>query len=93
MSAHPTHWTRWIRGAFAALLLVGWPLVGQTEPVPPGGDQGIFAQATGEAAIINGDVPSARLEAIARAKWAAIEQAVGVQVKSQSLVQNAMLGD
>ncbi|OIO56911.1 MAG: hypothetical protein AUJ55_07525 [Proteobacteria bacterium CG1_02_64_396] len=73
--------------------MVGWPLVGQTEPVPPGGDQGIFAQATGEAAIINGDVPSARLEAIARAKWAAIEQAVGVQVKSQSLVQNAMLVD
>jgi len=37
-------------------------------------------QAEGEAAIVNHDVPSAKLEAIARAKWSAIEQTVGVEV-------------
>jgi len=44
--------------------------------------------AEGEAVINNDDVPSARLEAIARAKWAAIEQAVGVDVKAGSFVSN-----
>ena len=47
----------------------------------------------GEAAIVNNDVPSARTEAIARAKWSAIEQAVGVEVKAQSVVQNMTLVD
>jgi hypothetical protein len=45
----------------------------------------------GEAAIINNDLPSARTEAIARAKWAAIEQTVGTEVKAQSFVQNFTL--
>jgi hypothetical protein len=45
----------------------------------------------GEAAIINNDLPSAKTEAIARAKWAAIEQTVGTQVKAQSFVQNFTL--
>lgn len=45
----------------------------------------------GEAVIVNNDIPSARQEAIARAKWAAIEQIVGVQVKAESLVQNMTL--
>ena len=36
----------------------------------------------GEAAIVNKDIPSARLESIARAKWSAIEQVVGVNVKA-----------
>jgi len=45
----------------------------------------------GEAAIVNNDIPSARQEAIARAKWAAIEQVVGVQVKAESFVQNMTL--
>lgn len=45
----------------------------------------------GEAAIINNDVPSAKTEAIARAKWAAIEQTVGTEVKAQSFVQNFTL--
>jgi hypothetical protein len=44
--------------------------------------------AEGEAVINNDDIPSARLEAIARAKWAAIEQAVGVDVKAGSFVSN-----
>lgn len=53
--------------------------------------QGKSVDAEGEAAIVNNDVPSARQEAVARAKWAAIEKAVGVQVKAQSFVQNFTL--
>jgi len=45
----------------------------------------------GEAAIVNEDIPSARQEAIARAKWGAIEQVVGVQVKAETFVQNMTL--
>jgi len=51
------------------------------------------ADAKGEAAIINGDAPSAKMEAIARAKWAAIEKTVGTQVQAQSFVQNFDLVD
>lgn len=47
----------------------------------------------GEAVIINNDVPSAKIEAVARAKWAAIEQTVGVEVKAQSVMQNMALVD
>lgn len=47
----------------------------------------------GEAAINNNDVPSAKTEAIARAKWTAIEQTVGVEIKAQSIVQNFALVD
>ena len=47
----------------------------------------------GEAAIVNGDIPSAKTEAVARAKWAAIEQTVGVELKSASMVQNFTLVD
>jgi len=47
----------------------------------------------GEAALVNNDIPSAKLEAIARAKWAAIEQVVGTEIKAQSLVQNFTLVD
>jgi len=44
--------------------------------------------AEGEAVIANNDLPSARLEAVARAKWHAIEKTVGVDVKAGSLVSN-----
>jgi hypothetical protein len=47
----------------------------------------------GEAAIVNGDMPSAKMEAVARAKWAAIEKVVGVTVKAGSMVQNFVLFD
>ncbi|MDI6890617.1 MAG: hypothetical protein QMC83_06720 [Thermodesulfovibrionales bacterium] len=47
----------------------------------------------GEAVIVNNDIPSAKTEAIARAKWSAIEQTVGVEVKAQSIVQNMALVD
>lgn len=49
--------------------------------------------ADGEALIIKGDKPAARIEAIARAKWSAIEQSVGVEIKAQSVVQNMALVD
>ena len=47
--------------------------------------------AAGEAVIVNNDKPSARLEAVARAKWTAIEQVVGAEVKAGSFVQNFTL--
>ncbi len=47
--------------------------------------------AGGEALILNGDTPSAKLEAVARAKWTAIEQVVGTEVKAGSFVQNFTL--
>ena len=47
--------------------------------------------ATGEAVIVHNDMPSARMEALARAKWAAIEQVVGTEVKAGSFVQNFTL--
>lgn len=47
----------------------------------------------GEAVIVNNDIPSAKAEAIARAKWSAIEHTVGVEVKAQTIVQNMALVD
>src|SRR3989337_2195645 len=47
--------------------------------------------AQGEAMIVNGDIPAAKMEAVARAKWAAIEQVVGTAIKAQSFVQNFVL--
>jgi len=49
--------------------------------------------AEGEAAIVNNDIPSARMESVARARWTAIEQVVGVDVKAGSFVQNFTLVD
>jgi hypothetical protein len=49
--------------------------------------------AEGEAAIVGNDVPSARMEAVARARWAAIAQIGGVNVKAGSFVQNFILVD
>lgn len=47
--------------------------------------------AAGEALVIRNDTPSARMEAVARAKWTAIEQVVGAEIKAQSFVQNFTL--
>ena len=47
----------------------------------------------GEAVILDNDIPSAKMEAVARAKWNAIEQTAGVLVKAQSVVQNMALVD
>ncbi|MDD4338204.1 MAG: hypothetical protein PHV00_00825 [Syntrophales bacterium] len=59
----------------------------------PGFGQEKCVDAEGEAIVIGNDLPSARLEAIARAKWAAIERTVGTEVKAQSFVQNFTLVD
>jgi hypothetical protein len=71
------------------LLVLGLLIVNSTE---------VFCQekcvnTQGEAQIMNGDIPSAKMEAVARAKWAAIEQVVGTSIKAQSLVQNFVLVD
>lgn len=55
-----------------------------------------FAQAkcvsaAGEAMVINNDRPSAKMEAVARAKWTAIEDVAGTEVKAGSIVQNFTL--
>jgi len=47
----------------------------------------------GEAVIVKNDIPSAKADAIGRAKWAAVEQVAGVSVKAQSVVQNLTLVD
>ncbi|PLX66475.1 MAG: hypothetical protein C0602_12525 [Denitrovibrio sp.] len=53
----------------------------------------ITVTAIGEADIINGDKSSAKMQAVARAKWSAMEEASGVRVKSDTIVQNAVLVD
>jgi hypothetical protein len=45
-------------------------------------------KAEAESAIVNDDSPSAKLEAIARAKWSAIEEVVDTEIKLRSFVQN-----
>jgi hypothetical protein len=65
------------------LLLVTAPAFGQPNCV----------DSEGDAVVINNDIPSAKNEAIARAKWNAIEQVTGVEVRSQSVVQNMALVD
>lgn len=47
----------------------------------------------GEASIMGNDVASAKAEAFSRAKWQAIEQVVGVQIRAESVVQNFSLLD
>ncbi len=59
----------------------------------PGFSQERCVDAEGEAVVVGNDLPSARMEATARAKWAAIEQTVGTEVKAQSFVQNFTLVD
>jgi hypothetical protein len=65
-------------------VILGWP-------VNDARSQEKCVNTEAEAAIINNDIPSARLEAIARAKWSAIEQVVGTEIKAQSFVQNFTL--
>lgn len=50
-------------------------------------------EAFGEAEITGNDISAAKIQALARAKWSAMEKAAGVQVKVESLVQNAVLVD
>jgi hypothetical protein len=50
-------------------------------------------EARGEGAVIGVDVPSARTEAVNRAKLSAVEQVAGVEVKSRTIVQDSALLD
>jgi hypothetical protein len=54
---------------------------------------GTVVETTGEAAITGDDVPSARLEAMARARWDAVERVAGVETKSSSFVNDYVLLD
>ncbi|MGB9823158.1 hypothetical protein [Thermodesulfovibrio sp.] len=47
----------------------------------------------GDAAITGNDIPSAKAEAISRAKWNAVEQVAGIKIKAQTVVQNFILVD
>jgi hypothetical protein len=47
--------------------------------------------AEAESTIVNDDIPSAKLEAIARAKWSAIEEVVDTEIKLRSFLQNFTL--
>lgn len=49
--------------------------------------------ARGEAAIVNGDLPAAREEALVDAQRNALEQVLGVHIRSQSAVQDFALAD
>jgi hypothetical protein len=59
--------------------------------VPDAFAQAKCVSAAGEAIIVNNDKPSAKMEAVARAKWAAIEDVAGTEVKAGSIVQNFTL--
>ncbi|HOG11372.1 MAG TPA: flagellar assembly protein T N-terminal domain-containing protein [Smithellaceae bacterium] len=59
--------------------------------VPDAPAQSKCVHADGEALILNNDRPSAKMEAVARAKWTAIEDVAGTEVKAGSLVQNFTL--
>ena len=71
--------------AFGLILLLLLPL--------PGLCAEKCVQTAGEAVIVGNDIPSAKTEAVARAKWAAIEEAVGMEVKAGSIVQDFTLVD
>ncbi len=53
----------------------------------------IPSTGVGEASVLRGDRASARAEALARAKWDAIEKALGVTTSVKTIVQNFRLLD
>ena len=53
----------------------------------------ITVEAVGEAEIVRNDIPSAKNMAVSRAKWAALEQASGVKIKLDTIINNASLAD
>ncbi len=66
-------------------LLISLPATSHSKPV--------CLDSEGEALLVNGDIPAARVEAVARAKWSAIEQTAGVSVKAETVLQNFALVD
>lgn len=53
----------------------------------------VCVEVSGESSIVGGDLPSARVEAVNRAKFAAVEQVAGVDVTSTTLVEDSALLD
>jgi hypothetical protein len=53
----------------------------------------VCVDAKGESVVLHGDIPSAKVEAINRAKFAAVEQVAGVDVKSKTVVEDSALLD
>lgn len=53
----------------------------------------VCVNVTGEGYISNGDAASAKVEAVNRAKWNAVEQVAGVDVKSKTVVEDSALLD
>lgn len=51
----------------------------------------VCVDVNGESAVIAGDAPSAKVEAVNRAKFAAVEQVAGVDVKSRTVVEDSAL--
>lgn len=59
----------------------------------PASAKPVCVESMGEGAIVRGDLPSARIEAMNRAKWAAVEQVAGVEVNSRTIVEDSALLD
>lgn len=74
-----------IATALCLSVLLALPCTGSAKP--------ICVDTDGEGVIMRDDVPSARIEAINRAKWAAVEQVAGVEVKSRTIVADSALLD
>lgn len=53
----------------------------------------VCVEVSGESAIVGGDIPSAKVEAVNRAKFAAVEQVAGVDIKSKTVVEDSALLD
>lgn len=51
----------------------------------------VCVETEGEGALVRGDLPSAKMEALSRAKWSAVEQVAGVELKSRTLVADSAL--
>jgi len=51
----------------------------------------VCVNSSGEGYINQGDAASAKVEAINRAKWQAVEEVAGVDVKSKTVVEDSML--
>ncbi|MDU0459184.1 MAG: hypothetical protein RW306_10695 [Geobacteraceae bacterium] len=53
----------------------------------------VCVEVSGESAVVGGDVPSAKVEAVNRAKFSAVEQVAGVDIKSKTVVEDSALLD
>lgn len=74
-----------LKGLLLLFVVIYIPVTCHAKPV--------CLDSEGEALVVNGDKPAARVEAVARAKWSAIEQTAGVVVKAETVVQNFALVD